>query len=77
MYDFKKGYQPKTNIVRDEKNDVVADYHNILSRWRNQGTRRCCFAITFELCFRVCHSEGSGKQGWLKMKWYTSALILC
>jgi len=25
------------------------------------------------LCFRLCHYEGSGKIGWLKMKWYTSA----
>jgi hypothetical protein len=33
-YDFKKGYQPKTNIVGDQKNDVVADYQSILARWR-------------------------------------------
>ena len=35
IYDFKKGYQPKTNIVRDEKIGVVADNHSILARWRN------------------------------------------
>jgi hypothetical protein len=33
--DFKKGYQPRTNIVKDEKGDLVADYHSILARWRN------------------------------------------
>jgi len=33
--DFKKGYQPKTNIVKDEKGDLVADSHSILARWRN------------------------------------------
>jgi hypothetical protein len=33
--DFKKGYQPRTNIVKDEKGDLVADCHSILSRWRN------------------------------------------
>ena len=33
--DFKKGYQPRTNLVKDEKGDLVADSHNILARWRN------------------------------------------
>jgi hypothetical protein len=33
--DFKKGYQPTTNIVKDEKGDLIADSHNILPRWRN------------------------------------------
>ena len=29
---FKKGYQPRTNIVKDEMGILVADYHNILAR---------------------------------------------
>jgi hypothetical protein len=33
--DFKKGYQPRTNIVNDEKYDLVADSHSILARWRS------------------------------------------
>jgi len=32
--DFKKGYQPRCNIVKDEKGDLVADSHSILARWR-------------------------------------------
>jgi len=28
--DLKKGYQPRTNIVKDEKGDLVADSHSIL-----------------------------------------------
>jgi hypothetical protein len=32
---FKKGYQPRTNIVKDEKGDLVADFHSILAGWRN------------------------------------------
>jgi hypothetical protein len=32
---FKKGYQPKTNIVKDEKGDLVVGSHSILARWRN------------------------------------------
>jgi hypothetical protein len=33
--DFKKGYQPRNNVVKDEKGDLVADSHSILARWRN------------------------------------------
>jgi len=33
--DFKKGYQPRTPIVKDEKGDLVADSHSIMARWRN------------------------------------------
>jgi hypothetical protein len=32
---FRKGYQPRTNIVKDEKGDLVRDSQNILARWRN------------------------------------------
>jgi hypothetical protein len=33
--DFKKGYQPRTFIVKDEKGNLVADSHSIMMRWRN------------------------------------------
>jgi len=33
--DFKKGYQPRCNIVKDEKGDLVADSRSIVARWRN------------------------------------------
>ena len=33
--DFKKGYQPRTHIVKDEKGDLVADSHSISARWKN------------------------------------------
>ena len=33
--DFKKGYQLRCNIVKDEKGDLVADFHSIVARWRN------------------------------------------
>ena len=35
IIDFKKGYQPRTNIVKDEKGDLVADSHSVVTRWRN------------------------------------------
>jgi hypothetical protein len=31
----KKGYQPRTGIVKDEKGDLVADSYSIMVRWRN------------------------------------------
>jgi hypothetical protein len=31
--DFKKGYQPRTNVVKDEKGDLVVDSHRILATW--------------------------------------------
>ena len=33
--DFKKGYQPRTDIVKDEKGDLVMDSHRILARCGN------------------------------------------
>jgi len=33
--DFKKGYQPRTIIVKDDKGELVADPHSIMARWRN------------------------------------------
>ena len=33
--EIKKGYQARTFIVKDEKGDLVADSHNIMTRWRN------------------------------------------
>jgi len=41
--DFKKGYQPKCNIVKDEKFYLVADSHSIVARWRN------CFSQLFNV----------------------------
>jgi hypothetical protein len=33
--EFKKGYQPRTNFLKDERGDLFADPHKILNRWRN------------------------------------------
>ena len=30
-----KNFQPRANIVKDEKGDLVTDWHNILAKWRN------------------------------------------
>jgi len=33
--DFKKGYQPRTKIVKNKKGDLFADSHSIVTRWKN------------------------------------------
>jgi hypothetical protein len=37
--DSKKGYQLKTNTVKVENGDLVADSHSILARWRNHSSQ--------------------------------------
>jgi hypothetical protein len=32
--EYKKGYQARTNIVNDEKGDMVIDYHRTFASWR-------------------------------------------
>jgi len=36
MNDFKKGYQHRTNVVKDKKGDLVTDPHSILARCGNR-----------------------------------------
>jgi hypothetical protein len=33
--EFKRGSQPRGNLVKDQKGDLLADSHNILNRWKN------------------------------------------
>jgi hypothetical protein len=33
--EFKKGYQPRINFVKDKRGNLLADPHNILNRWKN------------------------------------------
>jgi hypothetical protein len=35
MNECKKGYQTRTNLVKDERGDLLADPHKILTRWKN------------------------------------------
>jgi hypothetical protein len=37
--DFKKGYEPRTNIVKAEKGDLVTDSHSIWAWWRNHFSK--------------------------------------
>jgi hypothetical protein len=33
--EFKKGYQPRINIIKDENGNLLADPQNVLTRWKN------------------------------------------
>jgi hypothetical protein len=33
--EINKGYQPRSNLKKDENGDLLADSHNILNRWKN------------------------------------------
>jgi hypothetical protein len=35
IIDSKKGYQPRTDIIKEEKGDLVTYSHSILARWKN------------------------------------------
>jgi hypothetical protein len=32
--EFNRGYQPRSNLVKDENGDLLAESHNILNRWK-------------------------------------------
>jgi hypothetical protein len=32
---FKKGYQPRINIIKDENGNLLADPQTVLNRWKN------------------------------------------
>jgi hypothetical protein len=35
MNEFKEDYQPRTNLLKDENDDLLADFHSILNRLKN------------------------------------------
>jgi hypothetical protein len=33
--EFKRGYQPRSNLVKDENSDLLADSNTIVNRWKS------------------------------------------
>jgi hypothetical protein len=33
--EFKKGYQPRINTIKDDNGNLLADPHSVLNRWQN------------------------------------------
>jgi hypothetical protein len=34
IHEFKRGYEPRNNLVNDENGDLLGDSHIILKRWK-------------------------------------------
>jgi hypothetical protein len=49
--EFRNGYQPITDILKNEKGDLVTDSHNILARWRNHFSQLLMY-MEFMMCGR-------------------------
>jgi hypothetical protein len=39
LNEFKKGYQLRTNLITDAKDDLLADSHNFSNMWKNYISR--------------------------------------
>jgi hypothetical protein len=38
---FMRGYQLRTNLVKDENGDLLTDFHIIFKRWKNYLVTEC------------------------------------
>jgi hypothetical protein len=45
--EFKKGYQPRTGFVKDERGDLLADPYKILNRWKSYFCQPLHLSISF------------------------------
>jgi hypothetical protein len=36
-----KGYQSKSNFIKDNKGDILADYHKSMKRWKKSLLSAC------------------------------------
>jgi len=55
---FKKGYQPWKNIVKNEKGDLVTDCHNILASSRKHFSQLLNVYGGYAVRQREKHTEG-------------------
>jgi len=55
--DVKKGYQSRTNILRDGKGDLVTDSQSILARWRNHFSQLLNVLVVNEVRHTEIHTE--------------------
>ena len=54
--DFKKGYQPRTTIGKDEKGDLVRNRHRILATWKTH-IRQPFSVHSFSMLGRQTHTQ--------------------
>ena len=67
IYEFKKGYQPRCNIVKDEKGDLVADPTLL---WLGGGN----ISLSYSMCMglRMLGSQKYTQQN----HWYRTQVLL-
>jgi hypothetical protein len=79
--EFKKGYQPRTNLIKHKRGDLLADHHKILNRWKNYfcqllnvhgagGIRQTEMHTAEQFVSQPSASEDEVAIG--KLKWYKS-----
>jgi len=56
---FKKGYQPRINIVKDERSDLFTNSHSILARWRNNFPQLLNVHVVNNVRQTEIHTAGS------------------
>jgi hypothetical protein len=55
--EFKKGYQPRTNLVKDERGNLLADPHKILNKWKNYlSAVECAGRLKYIQLSHLCQS---------------------
>ena len=65
--DFKKGYQPRTIIVKDKKGELVANPHSIMARWRNYFSQQLNVHEDNDVRQAEIHSRTT--SAWSKCLW--------
>jgi hypothetical protein len=55
---FKRGYQPRSNLVKDENGGLLADSHNILYRWKRYFSHSWSVNKASDVRWIEIHSAG-------------------
>ena len=55
--DFKKGYQPRTNVEKDEIGNLVADSYSSVARWRNYFSHLLHVHVIIDVRQREIHTS--------------------
>jgi hypothetical protein len=57
--EFKRGYQPRRNLVKDENGDLLADSRTILNRWKSYFSQSLSDVMQIEIQLKEYKSPGS------------------
>ena len=67
--DFKKGYQARVNMIKNENEELLADSNSILNRWKDYRI----YTNILHIFFPEFSKEKLGCVHYLKQHWYCSA----